>query len=331
MREDFFETPIYVDNNGVKIAVYADKPAESTGKPCVVFMHGFPELAYSWRHQIPAMLEAGHPVICFDGRGYGLSDAPDLVADYSMRHLTNDILSILNFFDLKKVVFAGHDWGALVLWSLPFYMPERILGLIGMNVPFKPRRDMDTVQLLTQMFGEDNYINWFQKEGVADNVFNADIAKSFRFFMRVADKDKGPEGSSLSSKTLSFQKLFERPEETWPGKVLLSDEELAFYTQRYSRNGFTGPINWYRNFHENWLDMEQYQPLGVSRPQIKFPCLMFLAAKDPVCPPEGAHDLGEYCPDLKTHLVESSGHWTQQEAPDEVNREMIRWLNKRFC
>lgn len=326
----FFDQPTYVENDGVRLATYQMGPDKEMGKPTLVFMHGFPELAYSWRHQVPFFAAEGYPVICFDGRGYGLSDAPKNVSDYDMRHLVSDIVAILDHYQRDKVVFVGHDWGALVLWSLPFYIPDRILGLVGMNVPFKPRRELDTVTILNKMFGEDNYINWFQTVGPAEALFEEDIAKSFRFFMRKSEEKDGQQQSTIAAPNLAFQHLLKRPEENWPGHVFLSDDELGMFVKRFQRHGFFGPINWYRNFKANWQDMERHQPIGCPKPQIPFPCLMFTAAKDPVAPPAGSHDLPDYCPDLEMHCVQSSGHWTQQEAPDEVNRVLLDWLQLKI-
>lgn len=319
--------PKFLKTNGISMAVYDVSANEATDKPPIILLHGFPELAYSWRHQVPALVAAGYRVIAPDQRGYGLSDAPEEINNYDMQHLTDDIKGMMDTLGIEKAVFCGHDWGAFVLWALPFYLPNRVLGLAGFNLPFKPRREMDPVTLFNHAFGEENYINYFQTPGKAEALFDADIAKTFRFFMRKGRlKDNTPD-LPLKTPKLDFQNLIQSPEEYWPGEVLLSNAEMKFYVENYSKNGFRGPINWYRNMKRNWQDFERFQPDLSVPPTIEFPTLMITAQNDPVCPPAISDDLGNYCPNLTMHLIATSGHWTQQEAPDEVNCVLLKWLS----
>ena len=158
-----WRSPRYVETNGIRMAVYE----QGNGVP-VVMSHGFPELAYSWRHQIPAIAGAGFHAIAPDQRGYGLTDRPPTIEAYDIHHLTGDLVGVLDAMKIDKAVFVGHDWGGIVAWAMPLLHPHRVLGVIGVNTPFLPRAPMDPIALMRTVFGENMYIVYFQKPGVAD-------------------------------------------------------------------------------------------------------------------------------------------------------------------
>lgn len=153
-----WNSPRYVETNGIRMAVYE----EGHGVP-VVMSHGFPELAYSWRHQIPALAAAGFRAIAPDQRGYGLTDRPQAIDAYDIHHLTADLVGLLDALKIDKAVFAGHDWGGIVTWAMPLLHPSRVAGVIGVNTPFMPRAPMDPIALMRAAFGDDMYIVFFQK------------------------------------------------------------------------------------------------------------------------------------------------------------------------
>lgn len=320
-----FPEPRLIETNGIRLAVYEAGPAD--GKP-VLLLHGFPELAFSWRHQLPALAAAGYRVIAPDQRGFGRSDRPPDIADYHMRELTADMTGLLDALGDERAIFVGHDWGSLVVWSLPFYAPARVAGLISLNVSFKPRYAIDPITMLAKAFGEDNYIAFFQEPGVAEALLEADVGRSLRFFFRCPDPEGGR--SIVGHDGFALQKTLQRPEADWPGKPFLSDKELGTYVKAFEASGFRGPLNYYRNFNPNWEDMERFQPAG-EKVSIDLPVLMLLAEKDPVLPPALAADLKDYCPEAEVHLIAGSGHWTQQEKPAEVNRLMLDWLGRHYA
>lgn len=141
-----FPDPSFVETNGIKMAVYE----QGDGFP-VVFCHGFPELAYSWRHQLPALAEAGYHAIAPDQRGYGRTDRPDEIEAYSLEHLCNDMVGLLDAKNIEKAVFCGHDWGGLVVWMMPILHPDRVAGVIGVNTPLTPRPPIPPIQILRLM------------------------------------------------------------------------------------------------------------------------------------------------------------------------------------
>lgn len=327
-----FPEPQLIETNGITMAVYEACPDEGSANkaPPIVMCHGFPELAFSWRHQFPALEKAGFHVLAPDQRGYGLSSAPDGVSQYHAKELVADLIGLLDAKGIEKAIFCGHDWGSLVMWAMPFYAPERLAGLISLNVPFIPRRKHDPITLMNARFGEDNYINFFQSPNVPEQLFEADYEKTFRFFMRKSESYDQQTAQPMKARKNNFQDMFQTDEASWPGLELLDAKELAYYASHFSNNGFNGPINWYRNFVTNWQDMERFQPFGGTPPKITLPTLMILAENDPVLPPVLADGMEDFFPNLKKHLVNNCGHWTQQERPAEVNEVMIQWLTANY-
>ena len=313
-------SPRYVETNGIRMAVYE----EGKGPP-VVLCHGFPELAYSWRHQIPALAAAGFHAIAPDQRGYGLTDRPQPVDAYDIHHLTGDLVGLLDAMKLEKAVFVGHDWGGIVAWGMAQLHPKRVAGVIGVNTPHRPRAPMEPIALMRALWGDDMYIVFFQKPGEADRILGADAKKTLRFFFRkwtmtIEEFDKRP----ASEKNLALVSALQSDESGWMGENLLDADELKFYAAAFERPGFTGGINWYRNFTRNWQTTE-----GVSE-KIEVPCLMVMAENDIVLRPSMADGMETLVPDLEKHLIKNCGHWTQAEQPEELNRVMTSWLKRRF-
>jgi len=320
--------------NGIEMAYYEAGPRE--GVP-IVLCHGFPEIAFSWRHQIKALGDAGRWVIAPDQRGYGLTSRPEAVTDYDIEHLTGDLVGLLDHLGVEKAIFCGHDWGGIIVWQMPLLHPTRVAGVIGLNTPFMARAPADPIALMRHRFGDDMYIVHFQKPGEADAVLDGDVAKAMGFFMRRPmpeapaasgglsgnftgkPEDAPPEANFALIKILQiFDPAFDpRPE-------LLTPAEMAVFVETFERTGFTGGINWYRNFTRNWEKAE-----GVDQ-QVRVPSLMVMAEKDAVLPPSAADGMEAYVPDLEKALIKDSGHWTQQEKPQDVNRVILDWLDRRF-
>ncbi len=309
--------------NGIELAYYEAGPRE--GAP-IILCHGFPELAFSWRHQLKALGEAGRWVIAPDQRGYGLTSRPEAVTDYDMAHLTGDMVGLLNHLGVEKAIFCGHDWGGIVVWQMPLMHPSRVAGVIGLNTPFLPRSPADPIAIMRMRFGPDMYIVWFQTSGEPDAALSADVEKTMRFFMRrpaglQTVAEPGAEGAS----TFAFKDLLRQWDPSDTGSQLLTAEELAAFVESFQATGFTGGINWYRNFTRNWAASE-----GLPTRLDDLPCLMITAELDAVLAPAMAEGMPGLIGDLEMHMVAGSGHWTQQEKPEEVNRLMLDWLQRRF-
>lgn len=319
-----FPEPRYVKTNGLNMAVYE----QGQGTP-VVFCHGFPELAYSWRHQIPAVAAAGFHAVAPDQRGYGNTGGPkgqENIPLYDMEHLTDDLAGMLDALGIDKAIFCGHDWGGIVVWQMALRHPDRVAGVIGVNTPYMPRGNFDPIAGMRHLYGEDMYIVFFQKYGEAEKLLDADIERSMRFWYRksgmtLAQYDALP----AEMKNFAFLNGFQAPEESWGGTQLLNQEELAYYTAAFTRTGYEGGIGWYRNFTRNW---ERSDDLPMK---IGVPCLMISAADDIVLRPEATNGMENYIADLEKHIIPDCGHWTQAEQPEALNALIVDWLKRRFA
>lgn len=323
MNAPALPAPQFADINGIRLAYYEAGPR---GGVPVVLCHGFPELAFSWRHQIAALAAAGRWVIAPDQRGYGLTQGPDAVEAYDMAHLTGDLVGLLDHLGADKAIFVGHDWGGIVVWALPLLHPARVAGVIGLNTPFIPRLPLDPIEMFRNAYGEDMYIVHFQKPGIADAQLGADVEKTIRFFMRLP---KGTQEDFASrppeQRSLALQDGLAHYDPTSDEHQLLSPEELSVFVEAFQRTGFTGGINWYRNFSRNWRMAE-----GLPNRIDGVPCLMLMAEHDVVLPPAMADRMGDQIGDLEKVLIKGSGHWTQQEKPAEVNAALLDWLDRKF-
>ena len=323
----------YADVNGIRMAHYEAGP-EGEGVP-LVFCHGFPELAFSWRHQIKAMSDAGRWVIAPDQRGYGLTDAPAEVESYALENLCADLVALLDHKGIEKAIFVGHDWGGFVVWYMAIRHPDRVAGVIGMNTPFNERAPMDPIEIMRSRLGERMYIVHFQTPGEADAVLDRDVRKTMNLFMKRpfdipgAPVDAGagfaaerkPGDPSLFA-LVDMLEVYDAAGD--PRPPLLTDEEFEAFVETFERTGFTGGINWYRNFTRNWHASKDLEH------RVHQPSLMIMAEKDAVLPPSAADGMEALIPDLEKQLVLGSGHWTQQEEPEAVNRIMLDWLGRRF-
>jgi pimeloyl-ACP methyl ester carboxylesterase len=308
-----------VRTNGITMAIRD----EGRG-PAVVLCHGFPELAYSWRHQVPALAAAGFRAIAPDQRGYGATDRPPEVGSYDIHHLTADLVGVLDARGIERAVFVGHDWGGLIVWHMPLLHPSRTAGVIGVNTPYLPRAFAPPVAMFRQLFGDNYYVCHFQEPGVADAGLARDPRRVFTQLMR-----RGVPIAEAEARLAALGRMpnmVELVHEGTPlGAPLLDDDELGVYADTFARTGFTGGINWYRNIDRNW---ETTPALDGAR--IEVPSLMVTAEWDAVLRPELAEPMRAFVPDLEIHMIPSCGHWTPQEKPDELNAVMIDWLRRRI-
>jgi len=325
--------------NGLRMAYYEAGP-KGRGAP-IVFSHGFPELAYSWRHQLNALAAAGRWVIAPDQRGYGLTDRPDPVEAYDMEHLTADLVGLIDHLGARKAIWCGHDWGGAIVWQMPLRHPDRTSGVIGLNTPFQPRAPMDPIAIMRARLGEEMYIVHFQKPGEADAVLARDARATMEFFLRRPPERSGGAIDAISGDGASKGFSTERPKDgrsvfplvrmleaydpaTDTRDRFLTPAEFDVFVESFTRTGFTGGINWYRNITRNW------ERSAALPDKVKVPALMVMAEKDAVLPPSSADGMDEFIPDLEKALVLGSGHWTQQEAPEQVNAILLDWLGRRF-
>jgi pimeloyl-ACP methyl ester carboxylesterase len=308
-----------VDTNGVRLRVIE---AGDRGAPVVLLAHGFPELAYSWRHQIPALAEAGYHVLAPDQRGYGGSSRPEAIEAYNVHELTADLVGLLDDVGAGRAVWIGHDWGAAVVWNAPLLHPDRVAAVAALSVPATPRpRSAPTVKW-RKIFGENFfYILYFQEPGVADAELDADPARTMRRMLG----GLGPSSDQAAALRMvapgpeGFVERLPEPDRL-PG--WLSQDELDHYVGEFSRTGFTGGLNWYRNFDRNWEITPE-----LADAKIAVPCLFMAGTGDPVLGFTRADRASEVISGpYREVMIDGAGHWLQQERPDEVNATLLDFL-----
>lgn len=326
----------FIKANGLNFALYQARPAKDYGgepKGLVLLCHGFPELGYSWRHQLQPLADAGWHAVAPDLRGFGQSDVPEDPTQYAMDSCTKDVAAIINALGYDQAVLVGHDFGGMLVWAVPFFQPQVIRGVASICTPFTPRAKHEPIAMFNHHYGEDNYINRFQQPGFMEEHFNKDISHVFKMMMRRDVGEGTPLGQAghLDTSMMEWWKKILQDEKEWPGEMFLSDEELQTYTDLYKNaGGFTGGFNWYRNLTRTWELMEQYQPVGGEKPQMAFPTLQMMPDKDPSSPPFLADGMEKFCPDMERVEITDAGHWAQQEQPAQVNAALIDWLGRKF-
>jgi pimeloyl-ACP methyl ester carboxylesterase len=322
--------PQIADLGDIAMTFYEAGP-RGVGVP-VVFCHGFPEIAFSWRAQLKALAAAGRWAAAPDQRGYGGTPGPEEPEAYDIVHLTGDLVRLLDHLGARKAIWCGHDWGGAVVWDMALRHPERTAGVIALNTPFSPRAPIDPIEILRARFGEDMYMVHFQRPFEADEMLGRDVAKTMSFFMRGPPEDAPPSGGiggaavrAEGSRSFALLRMLQAYEPAADRRQeVLTPEEMAVFVRAFEASGFTGGVNWYRNISRNWRLSE-----GLEA-KVRVPALMIMAEKDAVLPPSAADGMEAYVEDLEKVLVEGSGHWTQQEAPERTNAILLDWLERRF-
>jgi pimeloyl-ACP methyl ester carboxylesterase len=305
-----FPEPTLVPVNGVELEVF-EAGRQNAGKP-IVLCHGWPEHAFSWRHQMPALAAAGYHVIVPNQRGYGNSSRPAGVTEYDIEHLSGDLVALLDHYGYEDATFVGHDWGAMVVWCLAMLHPDRVNKVVNLSVPYFERGERPWIEVMEQVFGGDFYFVHFNRQpGVADAVFDENVVRFLRNMFR---KNVPP---SPPRPGMAFIDLARAQAPL--GEPVMSDSELAVLVSAFASSGFTGGINWYRNLDRNW-----HLLAGVD-PVIRQPALMIYGDRDTV---QRSETLKDFVPDVEVMSLDC-GHWIQQEKPEETNQAILKWLDQR--
>lgn len=303
-----------VATNGIELVVH-----ERGEGPVVVLLHGFPELAYSWRHQVPALVAAGYRVVAPNQRGYGGSDAPDGAESYSMRTLVADLMGVLDQLDIADATVVGHDFGGMVAWHAAVYAPERVTAVASLCTPHGPRGRTDVVESYRRRYGAGHYMTTFQRVGVAEAVFEADLRSTFaamfrgvgmrldEFRRQPADVQALPIGLFVGEPQLQ-------------GRPFVTSADLDVYVEGFDRAGFRGPLSWYRSLRRTW---EEAESVDMTIDQ---PALLIQAADDFFLAPDQGDLTDRFATRLERSVVADCGHWIQQERPEVINALLVRWL-----
>jgi pimeloyl-ACP methyl ester carboxylesterase len=308
-----------VNTNGIQMHV-----AEAGAGPLVVLLHGFPELWYSWRHQLAALADAGYHAVAPDQRGYGQTDRPEAIDAYSMLHLVGDLIGLLDAMQEERAVVVGHDWGAPVAWNAALWRPDRVRGVVGLSVPFRPRSARPPLDAFRGAEGPQFYQLYFQEPGLAEAEFERDVRRSLRVLL-FGVSGASPIMPSMMVRAGEGLLGTVRAPEVLPG--WLDEADIDVYTAEFERTGFNGGLNWYRNIDRNW---ELAAPWQGARVQV--PALFMVGDRDVVFHFPGARELisrlATHVPQLRQTLVlEGCGHWIQQERAAEVNQAVLEFLS----
>jgi soluble epoxide hydrolase / lipid-phosphate phosphatase len=303
-----------IPTNGIELAVH-----ELGDGPAVLLLHGFPELAYSWRHQVGPLVDAGFRVIAPNQRGYDGSDAPADAQSYSVKNLVADLSGLLDALAIEQAIFIGHDWGSMPAWYAGVYAPDRVAAMASLCTPYFVPGEVDLLQIYDELRGPRHYMRTFQEPGVAEALLERDVEATFRALIR-------RRGYTMDEFEAAPAEIREIPagvcvgDPQLFGDELLTDEERSVYVDAYRKTGFTGALNWYRALHKDWEEALGHDFV------IDKPALMISAADDWFFPRGATDGMEELLPQLVKHVIPDAAHWLAQEKPDEVNALLLDWL-----
>ncbi|MES0880364.1 alpha/beta fold hydrolase [Roseibium sp. SCP14] len=302
-----FPQPTRVSVNGVELEVF-EAGQQNAGNP-IVLCHGWPEHAFSWRYQMPALAEAGYHVIVPNQRGYGHSSRPAETTDYDIEQLSGDLVALLDHYGYEDAIFVGHDWGANVVWGLTLLHPDRVNKVINLALPYQARTEKPWIEFLEDVFGSDHYFVHFNRQpGVADAVFDENTSRFLRNMFRKNVPSASPEPGMMMINLARAEAPL--------GEPLMSDDELAVFVSAFENSGFMSSINWYRNLDRNWHILADVDPI------IQKPALMIYGDRDLIPKSE---KLTDFVPKVDVVSLDC-GHWIQQEMPEETTHAILKWL-----
>ena len=322
----------FIDTNGITLRA----AVEGEG-PLIIMVHGCPESWFSWRRQIPVIAEAGYKVVAIDVRGYGGSDKPHAIEEYTLKKIGADIVGIIDFFEEDQAILIGHDWGGPIVWYTSLLNENRISAVAGLSVPYFPQREVSPLDAFEVIYKDKFFINFiFKKKVLQSQNFEPDLRKYL-------------ESTYFSIDARGMKKQFENPLNAMnkgPNAKYLDDvvefesypdwinkDEMNYLINEFENSGMRGPLNRYR---AQKIDFEELKDFRDKK--LKQPAALMVGSLDPVNffigdgykDTEHLKEVFEpvYENLIKTELINDVGHWTQQEAPEEVNRFLIDFLKQ---
>jgi pimeloyl-ACP methyl ester carboxylesterase len=319
-----------IESNGIRLNI-----AEQGKGPLVLLCHGFPESWYSWRHQIEALAAAGFHAVAPDMRGYGKSDAPEAIDQYTIFHLVGDLVGLLDALEAQTAVIVGHDWGANIAWQAARLRPDRFRAVVALSVPFRPRGPVRPTSVMPQTADAQFYMLYFQNPGVAEAELERDPRATVRNMLYGASGDGAAAARAAAASSGASPNLGMVPKgggflrgsgapATLP--AWLSEADIDFYAGEFKRSGFRGGLNYYRNIDRNWELTAAFANVKVT-----VPALYVAGDRDMVVSFPGTDqllaNLKQFVPALRNiQMLPGCGHWTQQERPSEVSAAIIDFV-----
>ena len=305
-----------ISANGIEIAVL-----EQGHGPLVVLCHGWPELSYSWRHQIPAIAAAGFHVVAPDMRGFGRTSAPAEINAYSIFDNVGDMVALVSALGENHAAIVGHDWGAPVAWHAAMFRPDIFTAVAGLSVPPPLRGRARPLDTLRESGITNFYWQYFQTPGIAEAEFERDIGLTMRTLLGRGFSDPAASLFVEDGKGFLGEANTDRPRVDW-----LTEADLLYFSEAYKKSGFRGGLNWYRNIDRNWELTAPWQGAQIHQPS-----LFIAGSRDSVITgligAKRVGDMERVLPNLKLKLIiDGAGHWVQQERPEEVNAALIGFL-----
>jgi len=309
-----------IETNDIRLNI-----AEQGQGPLVLLCHGFPETRYSWRHQLGALATAGFHAVAPDMRGYGKSDRPDAIDQYTIFHLVGDMVGLLDALQAPTAVIVGHDWGATVAWHAALLRPDRFRAVVGLSVPPWPRSKVAPTSLMPRTAEAQFYQLYFQEPGVAEAELERDPRWSLRNMLYGGSGD-APRGGVDIGMVPRGGGFLRGPGAPATLPAWLSESDVDVYAAEFQRSGFRGALNWYRNIDRNWQLMAPFAGARVT-----VPALYVAGDRDMVVAFPGVDrllaNLERFVPSLRgTLMLPGCGHWTQQERPTEVTVALLDFL-----
>lgn len=306
--------------NGIKMHV-----AEKGKGPVVLLLHGFPELWYTWRHQILALASLGYRAVAPDLRGYGDTEAPAAVSCYTCLHIVGDLTALIESLEERQVFVVGHDWGAVLGWYLSLFRPDMVKAFVSLSVPFRPRNPKSKpVETFRAVFGDDYYICRFQEPGETEaEIARIGTAKVLGHI--ISDKKPGPPCFPPRGNGFGIN-----PNATPQLASWFTEEDLKYYATKYDQKGFTGPLNYYRALDLNWELTAPWTGL-----QVKVPVKFIVGGLDMTYTTPGVKEYvhhGGFKRDVpflqEVVVIEGVAHFINQERPQEITTHIYDFFSK---
>ncbi|MGO4832364.1 alpha/beta fold hydrolase, partial [Rhizobiaceae sp. 2RAB30] len=287
--------------------------------------------SHAWRHQISALASAGFRAVAPDMRGYGETESPPAVDEYTVFHLVGDMIALLDALEVQTAIIVGNDWGATVAWQAAQLRPDRFRGLVAISVPMMGQPPVPPTRIFPRTDEAELYTLYFQEPDIVEAELERDIRQTLRKILFAASGDAGarqagnqtPNPFGMVSRRDGLLSTLPDPVEM-PGWLATAD--LDTYTKAFTRSGFRGGLNYYRNLDRNW--QLQASLAGVK---VEVPALFMVGERDTGLSIPGMREIMTSMSELVPQLVEQivvpgSGHWLPQERPDLVNDAIIDFV-----